>query len=126
MEKAHETRLALVERDMDEMKRAVTAISRSFEEISSTIQEISKTLSEFAVVTHMQAESAKTFDRLFDEVSRVKTAQERIREDIKEIQIILPGLTEKSGWIVTAAGIVLGLVIAGLVGLLIVRQGVAP
>ena len=99
----HSTRLAIVERDMDEVKRAITLISESH-------QDIAKTLKEFAVVAHEQVTMSRALDRAFGEI---KNAQ----DEIKDIQVVLPGLKEKAGWMIIGLGIVLAAIIVAIVAL---------
>lgn len=101
----HSTRLAIVERDMDEVRRAITLISESH-------QDISKTLKEFAVVAHEQLAMSRALDRAFGEIKDMK-------DDISEIQVVLPGLKEKAGWMIAGLGVVITMIIIAIVALVI-------
>lgn len=93
----HNTRLALVERDMDEMKRAVMSISESNREISNTLKE-------FSVIAHEQATTSRGLERAFAEIVKIND----------RLNTSLPRLIETRKWILSGLGIVLGVVLIAI------------
>lgn len=103
---ATDTRLALLERDVNEIKEAIKSIAVSNSEISRSLQTI-------AVLETEHANTRQSLERAFSEIASVKL-------EVAEISRDMPGLKEIRGWVVTGVLAVAGIVGAAMV-LVVVR-----
>lgn len=95
-----EARLAVIERNQNDLKDAVVGIQRNLESL-----------------VRLEERHAETREAL----GRVFTYTEKLEERIEDIEKVLPGLVEMRGWLVKADLCILGIVGLAVIGLVIIR-----
>lgn len=101
----NETRIALLERDRDELKEAVMSLRDSQASISQS-------LSRLVALEERHIETRDAIGRAFKHI-------EKIADRLLEIEKAMPGLKEARAWIISGVLAVVGMVGAGLFALVV-------